>query len=54
MTPGVTYGEGRPRGRIPETREEFRSHRDEEEPLASVYPYIYFAGYIFLIASGGD
>ena len=35
---GHVSREGRPRERIPETREEFRSHRDEEEPLEKALP----------------
>ena len=35
---GHVSREGRPRERIPETREEFRSHRDEEEPPEKALP----------------
>ncbi len=35
---GHVSREGRPKERIPETREEFRSHRDEEEPLEKALP----------------
>ncbi len=35
---GHVSREGRPKERIPETREEFRNHRDEEEPPEKVLP----------------
>ena len=35
---GHVSREGRPRERIPKTRAEFRSHRDEEEPLEKALP----------------
>jgi hypothetical protein len=35
---GYVSKEGRPREKIPETRAEFRSHRDDEEPLEKALP----------------